>query len=54
VFRGTSDKLMTKNNGNFLGLIELLGQFDSVMMDHLRKIVSKRYSQPILWKNNTK
>jgi hypothetical protein len=24
-FRGTSDKLMTKNNGNFLGLTELLG-----------------------------
>jgi hypothetical protein len=39
-FRGTLDKLMTKDNGNFLGLIELLGQFDSVMMDHLRKIVS--------------
>jgi hypothetical protein len=40
VFRGTSDTLMTKNNGNFLGLIELLGQFDSVMTDHLRKIVN--------------
>jgi hypothetical protein len=39
-FRGTSDKLMTKNNGNFVGLIELLGQFDSVMMDHLRKMVN--------------
>jgi hypothetical protein len=39
-FRGTSDKLMTNNNGNFLGLIELLRQFDCVMMDRLRKIVN--------------
>jgi hypothetical protein len=31
---------MTKNNENFLGLTELLGQFDSVMMDHLRKIIN--------------
>jgi hypothetical protein len=39
-FRRTSDKLMTKNNGNLLGLIALLGQFGSVMMDNLRKIVN--------------
>jgi hypothetical protein len=37
-FRGTSDKLMTKNNENFVGLVDLLGQFDSVMMDHFKII----------------
>lgn len=35
-FRGTSCKLFTPNNGNFLGLVQLLGKFDGVMMDHLR------------------
>lgn len=35
-FRGSSCKLFTPNNGNFLGLVQLLGKFDSVMMEHLR------------------
>lgn len=37
-FRGTSAKLFTKNNGNFLGLVQLLGKFDVVLMEHLRRI----------------
>lgn len=36
-FRGSSSKVFTKNNGNFLVLIEVIGQFDGVMSDHLRK-----------------
>ena len=30
-FRGTSDTLFTPHNGNFLGLVELLGKFDLAM-----------------------
>lgn len=37
-FRGSSDKLNTSNNDNFLGLVELLGKFDSV----IRKISRTR------------
>lgn len=36
-FRGSSDKLMTKNNGNFLGLVEVLGQYDSSLMEHIQR-----------------
>lgn len=43
-FRGSSDKLFTKNNGNFLGLVELFGMFDDVMREHLRKVVKKETS----------
>ena len=38
-FRGSSDKLFTEHNGNFLGLVELLGNYDDVMREHLRRIV---------------
>jgi hypothetical protein len=31
----------TPNNGNFLGLVQLLGEFDPVIMEHLRRIVNK-------------
>jgi len=40
-FRGTSDKLFQPNNGNFLGLVQLLGKYDDVMADHLRHISKK-------------
>lgn len=40
-FRGSSTKLFTKNNGSFLGLIQLLGQFDPTMKEHLRQIEAK-------------
>lgn len=50
-FRGSSSKLFTKNNGNYLGLIELIGQFDGVMSDHLRRVTSSS-SQVTLLGNN--
>ncbi|KAL4113937.1 hypothetical protein QTP88_017487 [Uroleucon formosanum] len=37
-FRGTSDVIFTKNNGKFLGPIEMIGKFDPVMGEHLNKI----------------
>jgi len=37
-FRGSSDVIFTKNNGKFLGLIEMIGKFDTVMGEHLNKI----------------
>jgi len=37
-FRGKSDVLFTKNNGKFLGLVEMLSKFDSVTMEHVRRI----------------
>lgn len=37
-FRGSSNKVGTKNNGKFLGLIEMMASFDDVMAKHIRKI----------------
>ncbi|KAK7871552.1 hypothetical protein R5R35_010352 [Gryllus longicercus] len=38
-FRGTSDKLYTKNNGKYLGLIQLMAKCDPVMQDHISQIL---------------
>ena len=40
-FRGSSDRLFTRNNGNFLGLVELLGKYDVTIHEHLRRILAK-------------
>ncbi|XP_039055743.1 uncharacterized protein LOC120198475 [Hibiscus syriacus] len=39
-FRGSNDKLYQKSNGNFLGLIEMLEEFDPVIKEHVRCITS--------------
>ncbi|XP_037747527.1 LOW QUALITY PROTEIN: zinc finger MYM-type protein 1-like [Chelonia mydas] len=36
--RGSVEKLFQPKNGNFLGLIQLLGKFDTVMSEHLRRV----------------
>lgn len=41
-FRGTNAKLYEENNGNFLGLIEMLGKFDPAMQEHVRRIRNKK------------
>jgi hypothetical protein len=39
-FRGTSDKLYEHKNGNFLKAIQLLAEFDPIMEEHVRRILS--------------
>lgn len=40
-FRGTNAKLYEENNGNFLGLIEMVAKFDPAMQEHVRRIRNK-------------
>ncbi|CAH9105007.1 unnamed protein product [Cuscuta europaea] len=37
-FRGTNKKLYQNSNGNFLGLIEMLEEFDPVVQEHVQHI----------------
>jgi len=37
-FQGSSTKIGEVNNGNFLGILELLGRYDEVTRDHLATV----------------
>ncbi|XP_037474290.1 zinc finger MYM-type protein 1-like [Triticum dicoccoides] len=39
-FRGTNSKLYEDSNGNFLGLVEMLADFDPVIQEHVRRITN--------------
>jgi hypothetical protein len=41
-FRGTNSKLYQGNNGNLLGLVEMLAEFDPVIKEHVDRITNDR------------
>jgi hypothetical protein len=41
-FRGNTETLYARDNGNFLKLLEFIGKFDIVIGDHVRRITSKQ------------
>lgn len=50
-FRGHSDRLFETGNGNFLGQIELMSQFDPMMREHLRRTQANELSHNYLSKH---
>lgn len=50
-FRGSTDRLFEHNNGNFLKLVEMIGLFDSVMAEHIRRVTSKETHMHYLGKD---
>ncbi len=49
-FRGHNSNLHEPNNGNFLGLVELLTEFDPVMSEHVRRAEKKEIADHYLGK----
>ncbi|KAL9154317.1 hypothetical protein ABFS82_10G106500 [Erythranthe guttata] len=41
-FRGTHEKIYEDSNGNFLGMLEMIADFDPIMQEHFRLIRNKK------------
>ncbi|XP_058741791.1 uncharacterized protein LOC131614186 [Vicia villosa] len=41
-FRGSQEKLYEDSNGNFLGLIEMLAEFDPIIQEHVRHVTTQK------------
>jgi hypothetical protein len=39
-FRGTNSKLYQDSNGNFLGMVEMMAEFDPVIQEHVQRITN--------------
>lgn len=44
-FRGHSEKLYEPGNGNFLGQVQLMAQFDPVMREHVKRVANKEVNE---------
>jgi hypothetical protein len=53
-FRGSDEHIGTPHNGIFLGVIELLGKFDPIMQEHIRKVQNKEILDHYLGKKHPK
>ncbi|KAL6545318.1 hypothetical protein OROGR_009192 [Orobanche gracilis] len=40
-FRGTNEKIYVESNGNFLGILQMIAEFDPVMKQHFQRIQEK-------------
>lgn len=49
-FRSSVETLGNSHNGNFLGILELLGKFDHIMQEHLCQISNKEIQDHYLGK----